>query len=150
MIRPFVLSSLLIAAPALFAANPASAPPSSAPPVSGVVADPTGAIVPGAQVDLVDDQDGAVAGSSLSGDDGTFQVVPPHAGNFTLVVSEPGFETIKTPVVVAAASSTVTGSAASHLSATLRITLPIAGLSTNVQVNADASEDLTASEDNHD
>ena len=114
-----------------------------------MVADPTGAIVPGAQVNLVDDS-GAVAGSCRSGDDGTFQVEPPHTGNFTLVVSEPGFETIKTPLVVAAPVSAVAGSTAGHLAATLRVTLPIAGLSTNVRVNADASEDLTASEDNHD
>jgi hypothetical protein len=113
------------------------------------VSDPTGAIVPGAQVDLVD-TDGAVAGSCRSGDDGTFQVVPPHAGNFTLVISGPGFETTRTPVVVAAPASAIAGTAASHISASLRITLPIAALSTNVQVNADTSEDLTAPEENRD
>ncbi len=150
MIRHLVLLSALLASPALFASSPAATPPTPPPAVNGVVADPTGAIVPGAQIDLVD-ADGAVAGSCVSNGDGSFQLVPPHAGNFTLVISEPGFETIKTPVVVPAVLSTVaTSTAASHLAATLRITLPIAGLSTNVQVNADASEDLTASEDNHD
>jgi len=149
MIRRFALCLILIAASAMFASNPAAAPPTSAPAVTGVVADPTGAIVPGAQVDLVD-ATGVVAGSCLSGDDGSFHVVPPHTGNFTLVVSEAGFETIKTPVVVAAPASVMAGSVAGRLAATVRVTLPIAALSTNVQVNADASEDLTASEDNHD
>ena len=149
MIRPFALCLLLTASPALFSSSPAAPPPASNPPVSGVVADPTGAIVPGAQVDLVD-TDGSVAGSCHSGGDGTFQMVPPHTGNFTLVVSEPGFETIKTPVVVAKTASAVASASSGRFAATLRITLPIASLSTNVQVNADASEDLTASEDNHD
>ena len=149
MPRSFALCLLLSASLALFASSPAAAPPPSNPPVAGVVADPTGAIVPGAQVDLVD-TDGSVAGSCRSGGDGTFQMVPPHAGNFTLVVSEAGFETIKTPVIVAAPATAVASASSGRLAATLRITLPIASLSTNVQVNADASEDLTASEDNHD
>src|SRR5579863_4238909 len=149
MPRSFALCLLLRASLALFASSPAAAPRPSNPPVAGVVADPTGAIVPGAQVDLVD-TDGSVAGSCRSGGDGTFQMVPPHAGNFTLVVSEAGFETIKTPVIVAAPATAVASASSGRLAATLRITLPIASLSTNVQVNADASEDLTASEDNHD
>ncbi len=82
--------------PAIFASNPAATPPPPTPAVNGVVADPTGAIVPGAEVDLVD-TNGTVAGSCHSGDDGTFQLVPPHSGNFTLVVSEPGFETDQDP-----------------------------------------------------
>src|SRR5215469_16588703 len=149
MIRLSALALFLAVSPALFASSPAAPPPASAPAVSGVVADPTGAIVPGAQIDLVD-TNGTVAGSCHSGDDGSFQVVPPHDGSYTLVVSEPGFETIKTPVVVAAPSAAVTGPSGGRFTASLRITLPIAGLSTNVQVNADASEDLTAPEDNHD
>src|ERR1700676_3123590 len=138
MIRRFALCLLLVFPPALLASNPAAASPPSAPAVNGVVADPTGAIVPGAQVDLVD-TNGAVAGSCHSGGDGSFQVTPPHPGNFTLEVSEPGFETIKTPVVVDASASAVVSASAGRFAATLRITLPIAGLSTNVQVNADAS-----------
>jgi len=150
MIRHFALTLVLLAPPAVFASNPAATPPPPAPAVNGVVADPTGAIVPGAEVDLVDTT-GTVAGSCHSGDDGTFQLVPPHSGNFTLVVSEPGFETTKTPVVIAAPASAVAGAtAAGRFSATLHVTLPIAALSTNVQVNAENSEDLTASEDNHD
>ena len=149
MIRRLAICLLLLVPTAVFGSTPAAAPPAGAPGVNGVVADPTGAIVPGAQVDLVD-ADGSIAGSCHSGGDGSFLLVPPHAGNFTLVVSEPGFETTKTPLVIPAAASTVASASTGRFAATLRITLPIAGLSTNVQVNADASEDLTASEDNHD
>src|SRR6202043_1961996 len=101
MIRRFTFCLVFLASPALFASSSAATAPASAPAVMGVVADPTGAIVPGAQVDLVDDS-GAVTGSCLSSGDGSFQVTPPHPGAFTLVVSEAGFETIKTPIVVAA------------------------------------------------
>ena len=149
MIRRFALCLPFLVSPALFAFNAAAPPPPPASAVNGVVADPTGAIVPGAEVDLLDDS-GAVAGTCHSGGDGSFQLVPPHAGNFTLVVSEPGFETTRTAVVVAAPAAAVASSSAARFAATLRITLPIAGLSTNVQVNADASEDLAAPEDNHD
>ncbi len=67
------------------------------------------------------------------------------------MVSEPGFETTTTPVLIAAPASAVAGAAASgRFSATLHVILPIAALSTNVHVNAESSEDLTAPEDNHD
>jgi Carboxypeptidase regulatory-like domain/TonB dependent receptor len=150
MIRSFALFFVLLAPPAVFASSPAAIPPRPAPAVNGVVADPTGAIVPGAEVDLVDTT-GTVAGSCYSGDDGTFQLQPPHSGSFTIVVSEPGFETTRTPVVVSVPASAVAGAAASgRFGAILHVTLPIAALSTNVQVNAESSEDLTASEDNQD
>jgi hypothetical protein len=136
---------LLLAAPALaFADKPNSAPaPSSAATVQGVVADPTGAIIPGAEIDVLDDT-GAVAGSAHSGGDGTFQIPVPRGGNYTLVVSEPGFDTVRNPVVIPATLSV------SQVAAPMRIVMPIASLATNVRVNADSSEDLTSPEDNHD
>ncbi len=73
----------------------------AAPAVHGVVADATGAIVPNAEVDLLDTT-GTVAGTIHSDGEGNFQLAAPHAGNYTLVVSEPGFETVRTPIVVAA------------------------------------------------
>ena len=150
MIRLLALFLALVASPAAFAANAASAPPPPAPSLTGVVADPTGAIVPGAEIDLVD-TNGTVAGSFHTSGDGSFQITPPHLGSFTLVVSEAGFETIKTPVVVAAPAAVVSGAAASgHFAVPLHITLPIAALSTNVRVNAETDEDLTASDDNRD
>jgi hypothetical protein len=115
-----------------------------------VVADPTGAIVPGAEVDLVDPA-GAVTGTVHSDGEGNFQVIAPHAGPYTLVISEPGFETVKTPVVIAApAVSAAAIPATSPLGATLRIVLPIAQFSSTVRVSADTNEDLTAPEQNRD
>jgi hypothetical protein len=135
-----------------FARNSSSGPLPAAPAVHGVVADPTGAIVPGAEVDLVD-PNGAVASSFHSDGEGNFQVTAPHAGSYTLVVSEPGFETVRTPVEIAlpAASGFVAGvPAAAALAKPLHIILPIAALSTNVRVSAENSGDLTAPEENRD
>ena len=87
-------------APAAFAGTATSPGAPGTPSLSGVVADPSGAIVPGAEVDLLN-TDGSVANSIHSDEEGNFQLTAPHAGNFTLVVSEPGFETVRTPVVIA-------------------------------------------------
>lgn len=149
MIRSLALACAFFAPVAVSASNPSAPAFPGTPPVAGVVADPTGAIVPGAEINLLD-VDGSVAGTSHSGDDGTFNLLPPHAGTYTLVVSEPGFDTVKTPVLVKAPVSVVKGATPSPKFLTLHITLPIAALSTNVRVNADTNEDLTASEDNHD
>jgi hypothetical protein len=117
--------------------------------VQGVVADPTGAIVPNAEVNLVD-VNGAIAGSSHSGGDGNFSVAAPHAGNFTLVISEPGFETVHTTVTIAPSTAAASSTALHTFAAPLHVTLPIAAVATNVRVNADTNEDLTAPEENHD
>ena len=148
--RSFALALLLCVPAAALACKPAatSAPPP--PEVQGVVADPTGAIVPGAEVDLVDPS-GAVATSAHSGGDGSFVITAPHTGSYTLVVSEPGFTTVRNPVQIAPpAVSAAAASAARVLAAPLHIVLPIASVATNIRVNADTSEDLTAPEDNHD
>lgn len=139
----------LFAPMALLAAPSASAPP-PAPAITGVVADPTGAIVPNAEIDLVE-SNGSVAGSFHSGGDGSFTVQAPHAGSFTLVISEPGFETIKTPVTIAPAVTATSVSGPNRtFAAPLKIVLPIAAVSTNVRVSADTDEDLTASDTNQD
>jgi hypothetical protein len=142
--------SLLTPAVVLPASTSASAPPAP-PSLRGTVADPTGAIVPGAEVDLVDTT-GAVTGSYHSDGEGSFQVVAPHAGAYTLVVSEPGFETVRTPVVIAVPAASLVGSAsaAMPLAAPMRIVLPIAQFATNVRVSAENSEDLTAPDENRD
>jgi hypothetical protein len=124
----------------------------AAPSVHGVVADPTGAIVPNAEVDLLD-TNGAVAGTIHSDGDGNFQLVAPHAGSFTLVVSEPGFETVRTPVVIAAPAAVTSGVAVTRAMpapAAVHVVLPIAALASTVRVNGDSSEDLTAPDANHD
>jgi hypothetical protein len=147
---PALAVALLFCAPILSAAptesNSKAAPSAT---VQGVVADPTGAIVPNAQVNLVD-ADGAVAGTTTSDGVGNFQMAAPHAGSFTLVISEPGFETVHLPVTVKP-NVVILAAPASHvLAAPLHITLPIAAVATNIRVNGDTDEDLTASEENHD
>jgi hypothetical protein len=135
-----------------------AAPPST-PAVHGVVADATGAIVPNAEIDLLDTS-GAVATIIHSDGEGNFQLVAPHPGAFTLVVSESGFETVRTPIVIpgtpasAAVTSSATASPKAPTSlpgaALLRIVLPPLAVSTTVNVNAENSEDLTAPDTNHD
>ena len=149
MLRFSALAVLLLSSCAVFALNnsTSASKPGPAATVQGVVADPTGAIVPNAEVDLVD-TDGSIAGSTKSGGDGNFQMAAPHAGSFTLVISEPGFETVHFPVTVK--PNVVAAPAVHVLAAPLHITLPIAAVATSVRVNGDTNEDLTDPEENHD
>ena len=155
IMRSFVFALyLLVPSSALFAAHSITPNPSSLPPapsanpltVHGVVGDPTGAIIPGAEIDLVD-ASGATDGTIHSGGDGSFQITAPRAGHYTLVVSEPGFGTTQTPVAI----GTQTGPVASaQAAAALRIVLHIASVGTTVQVNSESNQDLTATDENRD
>lgn len=147
--RSLALALFLSASVLAFADKPSAPAPPPAPAVQGVVADPTGAIIPSAEVDLVD-ASGAVVSSAHSAGDGSFRVTAPRSGSYTLVVSEPGFDTVRNPVVLAPPALATASAATQALAAPLRIVLPIAGLATNVHVNADSSEDLASPEDNHD
>ena len=149
--RSFSFVSLLFLSSAVLALACSTPTPTPPAPTSlhGVVADPSGAIVPGAEVDLVN-ADGSVSGSFHSDGEGNFQVVAPHGGPYTLVISEPGFETVRTPVVIASPAPLAIKPGAAALAAPLHIVLPIASFSTSVRVSADSNEDLTASEENRD
>jgi len=150
--RSVALGVILLLPCAAFAGTATTPPTTAAPSVHGVVADPTGAIVPNAEVDLLD-TNGAVAGTIHSDGEGNFQLIAPHAGSFTLVVSEPGFETVRTPVVIAAPAAVTSGVAVTRAMpapAAVHVVLPIAALSSTVRVNGDSSEDLTAPDANHD
>ena len=151
MLRFSALVVLLLSPAFVFAANSSSstAKPAPAPTVQGVVADPTGAIVPNAEVDLLN-ADGSIAGTTKSDGVGNFLMAAPHAGSFTLVISEPGFETVHLPVTVRPNVVSAAAPAAHVMAAPLHITLPIAAVATNVRVNGDTDEDLTASEENRD
>src|SRR5579863_4413282 len=144
-----VLAALVVTFPSRGARAADNSTPSApaSPAIHGVVADATGAIVPNAEVDLVDPS-GAVASTMHSDGEGNFQLTAPRAGNYTLVISEPGFETVRTPVILALPSSGTP--VAPALATPLHIVLPIATLATNIRVSADASEDLTAPEENRD
>ena len=154
--RSLILALLLVAPSAAFATSAADpAPPAihpndkdlspGTPAMRGVVADATGGTIPGAEVDLVDST-GAVTGSFHSDGEGKFQVIAPHDGSFTLVVSEPGFETVRTPVVIVSHA----GAKAPVPAPLLRIVMPIATFATTVRVNAENNGDLTASDENRD
>jgi Carboxypeptidase regulatory-like domain/TonB dependent receptor-like, beta-barrel len=147
--RLFLLA-LLLSLPAAALACAPSHPTQPAPPsISGVVSDPTGAIVPGAQVQLVDPS-GDVEGSAQSAGDGSFHLAAPTPGHFTLVVSEAGFQTIQRPVVLPASAASVSAATPHALSAPLHIILPIAAVATSIHVSADNSEDISSTSDNHD
>jgi Carboxypeptidase regulatory-like domain/TonB dependent receptor len=150
--RYFVLGIALLLPCPVFATNSSSAAAPPAPAVHGVVADPSGAIVPNAEVDLLD-PNGSVAGTIHSDGEGNFNLVAPHSGSFTLVVSEPGFDTVRTPVVIAApvtGAAAATAPAAAAIPALVHIVLPIAAVASTVRVNGDNSEDFSSPEDNHD
>ena len=137
---------LLVLAPVSLVASPLPNPdPNSK--LQGIVADSSGAALAGAEVDLVE-ADGKIDARSTADSEGNFQLIAPHEGDFLLVVSEPGFETVKTPVKVLGSSATTVKPAINL--ARLRIVLPIAATSTSVEVSAGSSEDLTAPEANHD
>lgn len=151
MLRFSALAVLLLSPAAFFGLNSSStaSKPAPAATVQGVVADPTGAIVPNAEVDLVN-PDGSIEGTTKSGGDGNFQMPAPHTGNFTLIISEPGFQTVQLPVTVKPNVILVTAPVAHIMAAPLHITMPIAAVATSVRVNGDTDEDLTAPESNRD
>ncbi len=110
--------------------------------VHGVVADPTGAIVPNAEVDLLD-KSGTVAATLHSDGEGNFTVTAPAIGDYTLVVSEAGFDTVRTVVKLGTPGTP-------SMVAPLHIVLPISAMATTINVNANSSQDLSAPEANAD
>ncbi len=107
----------------------------------GVVSDTTGAIIPGAEVDLIDPS-GAIVSKVQSGGDGSFSLTAPHPGKYTLIVSEPGFKTAQLAISITSASA--------RPAATIHVAMPIAAVATNVHVSADSNSDLTDTADNSD
>ncbi len=118
-------------------------PSKPSPVVRGTVADPSGAIVPNAEIDLVDGT-GAVAVTLHSDGEGNFQLTAPTIGDYTLVVSEAGFDTVKTVVKLGVPDKAPVPAAMLH------IVLPISSMATTINVNAGSSVDLTSSENNSD
>jgi len=149
-----VLFLFVLGPAAVFAGNPATPNPAAPACLSGTVADPSGAIVSGAEVDLLN-TDGTVAVTDHSDPAGEFKLIPPRAGNYTLVVSETGFETVRTPVaipvpVLTGVASAVSAAGSLPTPALVRVVLPIAQFATNIRVTADSGEDLTSPDENRD
>lgn len=140
MLRTAFLSTLLVC-PVAFAAVDTPAAPVSSPAVAtitGIVADPTGAIIPGAQIQL-SDATGAVLATTTSDAAGGFRLQPPHQGDYTLTASLQGFKTTTQHLHAGATASSP-----------LNIVLAVAPAVTQVEVNASTNVDLTASENNGD
>ena len=106
--------------------------------ITGTVADSTGAIIPGAQVSLTD-ASGVTFATTTTDASGAFQIVPPHAGTYSLVVTLAGFQPSTQAVTVGQSAP-----------APLNVTLAVATAVQQVTVSAGTQVDLTASENNGD
>jgi outer membrane receptor protein involved in Fe transport len=111
--------------------------------VRGSVADPSGAIVPNAEVDLLD-ANGNVTQTLHSDGEGNFSFTAPEVGDYTLVVSEAGFDTVRQAVKLGMKGT------APLAGPMLHIVMPISTMSTTINVNGGSSVDLTASDTNAD
>ena len=122
-----------------FVSSAASGAPAFAAAVSGNVADATGALIPGAQVQLSDVQ-GKVVKSVTSDAGGDFSLPSVSPGDYTLTVSLSGFQTTTQAIHVGA----------NGIPAPLQIKLAVAQSVTEVKVTADSGADITSSDANGD
>ncbi|WP_158748836.1 carboxypeptidase regulatory-like domain-containing protein [Acidobacterium sp. S8] len=141
MLRTAFLSALLVCpAACAFAVDAPAAPAasSSVATINGTVTDTTGAIIPGAQVQLTD-ATGAVLSTATTDPSGSFRIQPPRQGDYSLTVNLQGFQTSSQQIHVGATAGTPVAFA-----------LSIAEAVTQVEVNASSNVDLTASDANGD
>jgi hypothetical protein len=96
--------------------------------ISGVVVDPTGKVIPGAAIEIVNDATG-VNYSGTTNDAGiyTLTILPP--GQYRLQVSKVGFKTLIKPGIILNVQSAVA----------LNFTLPVGATSESITVEAGAS-----------
>ncbi|HEX3437782.1 MAG TPA: carboxypeptidase regulatory-like domain-containing protein [Pseudacidobacterium sp.] len=140
MLRTALLSILLVS-PACHAAldSPAgSAASNSVATFTGTVSDTTGAIIPGAEVQLTDGT-GAAVTTVTTDSSGNFRIQPPQQGDYTLTISLQGFQPATQHVHAGALAG-----------APMSIALSVAAAVTQVEVNGTTNVDLTASEENGD
>lgn len=143
MFRPAILLcvSFCLAVPSIFATTTgASASNAFASPavITGTVADPTGAIIPGAQIQL-EDAKGAPIATGQTDATGAFRLQTNRTGDFILVFSLNGFKTTTISLHVGLTRATP-----------LTVTMPLAAVATEVTVNASTNTDLTSSASNTD
>src|SRR2546428_5931976 len=60
--------------------------------LTGVIEDSQGAIIPGAMITLINEQQGSVARTATANEDGRFVFTPLQPATYTLVVEMPGFK----------------------------------------------------------
>jgi hypothetical protein len=148
--RSFSLALLLLVPTAALACNTSNQAPQPKPVLHGLVSDSTGAIIPGARINLLD-ASGAVAATTTSGADGSFLVTAPRPGTYALVATLAGFKTVSMPVTISAPGNTpASATAAQALAIPLHVVLAVAATSTNVVVSADSNQDLTSTDENRD
>ena len=95
--------------------------------ISGIASDPTGAVIPGAEVKATNEATG-LNYTTTSSTAGEFTFADLPIGNYTIVVSHGGFSTVTTNGVRVAAGSVYN----------LAVKLSVAQVATNVIVSADA------------
>lgn len=122
--------------PAAWAAS--SSQTAHLPAITGAVTDPSGAVIPGAKVELLTPA-GKLMASAASGPSGSFRLVPPAPGLYTLTVVDAGFTPSSQSLEVGAAPVPP-----------LKIALSVATAATNVSVSASSNVDLTSSANNDD
>jgi len=106
--------------------------------LTGTVHDPTGAIIPGARVEL-ERPDGSVLESAPTDNAGHFQLPQPAPGDYTLVLDLQGFTFAPKPLHITRATPPP-----------LALTMTIADVATSVTVNADSDVDVAAPDNNGD
>jgi Carboxypeptidase regulatory-like domain/TonB dependent receptor len=102
------------------------------------VQDPSGAIVPGAHVDLKR-RDGATIASAVTDSAGQFHLTQPPSGEYRIDIALPGFQPLTRPLHID-----------KSLPANLTLTLALANVDTTVVVTADSSIEMAAPESNQD
>jgi hypothetical protein len=106
--------------------------------LSGIVHDPTAALIPGATVKLTL-ADGSIVGSAVTDANGRFQMLQPAGGDYRLRIVRPGFASVDAPLHVPAKSMPP-----------LQLTMQLADVTTTVNVSAAADLDVEAPANNKD
>src|SRR5205814_8045014 len=60
--------------------------------LTGIIEDSQGAIIPGAMITLINEQQGSVARTAITNEDGSFVFTPLQPATYTLVVDMPGLD----------------------------------------------------------
>ncbi len=110
-------------------APPATSDKAYPPQLSGTVVDTSGAVIAGATVQ-VRSANGTVQKTTQSDTNGSFIISGLSAGNYRLVVSNPGFETKEMPVTIGTTEAP----------APLRISLAVGAVSTTINVQGRADD----------
>ncbi len=130
----YALALLPAAHRACAQATPAQSAASVAPALTGQVQDATGAIIPGARIEL-QQTSGKLISTTQTDSAGRFSLAVPSTGDFRITVALPGFEPLVKPIRAGRGP--------------LVLTLAPAAVSTSVDVNAN-QVDLASTENNQD